>query len=148
DAKVHLGDAAHGFGLLRGTLPGSSAEVVFLDNDHFFDRFSVYNAEGGRAFPDDAERWVFFQRGCLAACRVLGLTPDVIHAHESQSGLVQAYARTLYHAELGRAATLFTIHNLAYQGAYSPDVARMAGFGNDWMQPGSPLEMGGALNMM
>jgi starch synthase len=94
--SVGLHFVNHGFGLLRGTIPGSTATALFIENDHFFDRWSVYNAEGGRAFPDDAERWLFYQKGCLEVCKVLGLHPDVVHAHDSQGGRLGAYLRTLY----------------------------------------------------
>jgi starch synthase len=148
DWKVPVGSTAYGFGLLRGKLPGSQADVAFLENDHFFDRFSVYNAEGGRAFPDDAERWIFYQRGSLEACRVLDLKPDVIHAHESQTGLVPLYVRGLRQEAFPGAACIYTIHNLAYQGAYGPEVAALAGFDSEWMRRGSPLEFHGTVNMM
>jgi starch synthase len=150
DWSVPVGGASHGFGLMRGRLPGSEAAVVLLENDHFFHRWSVYNAEGGLPFQDDAERWIFFQRGALEACRVMGLHPDVIHAHESQAGLLPTYVRTLYgqDAAFQRTATVFTIHNLAYQGMYGPEAVVAAGFGREWLRPGSPIEMHGGLNFM
>ncbi len=150
DWTVGLHYVNHGFGLLRGTLPGSKAEVVFLENDHFFDRWSVYNAEGGRAFADDAARWLFYQKGCLEVCKLLGLQPDIVHSHDSQGGLLGAYLRTLYRHEAVFQGTrsVYTIHNIAYQGAYGPDALQTAGFTPDWLTPGSPLEMHGAFNWM
>jgi starch synthase len=140
----------HGFGLLRGRLPGSEVEVLFLENDHFFNRWSVYNAEGGQPFPDDAERWIFYQRGCLEICKLLGLRPDVVHAHDGQTGLVPTYLRTTYRGEgvFQAAATVFTIHNLAYQSAYGRPVVARAGFPYDWFYPMSPIEMNDSFNWM
>jgi starch synthase len=151
DTRIPLDQTGHGFGLLRGTLPGSDARVYFIENDHFFDRWSVYNAEGGKPFADDAERWLFYQKSCLEACRVIGLHPDVVHAHDSQGGLLAAYVRQLYHTHgaFEGTACVYTIHNVAYQGAYSSGAIEPAGFGgHDWFHPGGPLEMHGAFNWM
>jgi starch synthase len=150
DWKVGLHFVNHGFGLLRGRLPGSEAAVVFLENDHFFDRFSVYNAEGGRPFPDDAERWLFYQKGVLETCKLLGLRPDVVHSHDSQAGLLGAYLRTSYAREpvFQGTGSVYTIHNIAYQGGYAADALRTAGFTPEWLNPGSPLETRGIFNWM
>jgi starch synthase len=148
--SVGLNFVNHGFGLLRGTIPGSTATALFIENDHFFDRWSVYNAEGGRSFPDDAERWLFYQKGCMEVCKVLGLHADVVHSHDSQGGLLGAYLRTLYRSEgvFQGTSSAYTIHNIAYQGAYPPEALRTAGFDEDWLNPGSPLEMQGTFNWM
>ena len=150
DWTIGVNYVNHGFGLLRGRLPGSAAEVLLIENDHFFDRWSVYNAEGGRSFPDDAERWIFYQRGCLEVCKLLGLRPDVVHAHDGQTGVVPAYLRSTYSGEgvFQGTAAVFTIHNLAYQSAYGPDVIAKAGFPGHWFYPLSPYEMNGSFNWM
>jgi starch synthase len=148
--RVQLGPAAHGFGLLRGKLPGSEAEVLLLENDHFFNRWSVYNAVGGRPFPDDAERWLFFQKGAIEAMRVAELAPDIIHAHDAQTGLIAAWLRSRYgDDQLFRStATVYTIHNMAYQGSYAQDANQLADLPWEWLQPGGPLEFHGTFNWM
>jgi starch synthase len=150
DWTVGLHFVNHGFGLLRGKIPGSEANVLFLENDHFFDRWSVYNAEGGKPFPDDAERWLFYQKGVLETCKLLGLKPDVVHSHDSQAGLLGAYMRTTYREEPAFRGTgsVYTIHNIAYQGGYGPEALRTAGFTADWLHPGSPMETRGVFNWM
>lgn len=148
--RVKLGPVEHGFGILRGRLPGSDASVLFLENDHFFDRWSVYNAAGGRSFEDDAERWLFYQKGALEVLRVAGLHPDVIHAHDSQTGLVTAWIRSHYASDpaFRGTANVYTLHNVAYQGLYSPDVNRLADLPPEWLRPGGPLEAHGAFGWM
>ena len=147
---VGLDYVDHGFGLLRGSVPGSDASVLFLENDHFFDRFSVYNAEGGKPFPDEVERWAFYQRGCLEACKLLGIAPDVVHAHDSQAGPVVAYLKTTYRdaGVFQGTATVFTVHNMAYQGVHGIEAMRTGGFPDDWLHAGSAFEFHGALNWM
>lgn len=147
---IGLDHVNHGFGLWRGRMPGSEVEVLFLENDHFFDRFSPYNAEGGRSFDDDFERWAFYQRGCLEVCKLLGIKPDVLHGHDSQSGIAPALLRTTFRDEavFQDTAIVFTIHNLAYQGVYDRSKLPVAGFPGEWFQPLSPFECYGALNLM
>ncbi|MCM2258057.1 MAG: glycogen synthase GlgA [Vicinamibacteria bacterium] len=148
--QVQLGPVSHGFGLRRGRWCGGLAEVLFVEHDHFFDRWSVYNAEGGKPFADDAERWLFFQKAAIEALRVTGMRPDVIHLHDSQTGLIPGWLRSHYaHDEaLGGAATVFTIHNLAYQGTWPAETNRLSDLPAEWMQPGGPLEFHGACNWM
>jgi starch synthase len=151
DTRVALGNAQHGFGLWRGTFPNSGAAAIFIEHNDFFDRFSVYNAEGGLPFADDAERWLFYQLACLEVCRLLDLRPDVIHGHDSQTGMVLAYLRTRHRPDdptFGNTAAVYSIHNAAYQGSYGLDALRIAGYSDDWLNPGSPLEAYGAFNWM
>ncbi len=149
-ARVRLGPVAHPFGILRGRHPGGDVEVLFLENDAFFDRWSVYNAEGGKPFADDTERWLFFQRGAVEVMRALGVRPDVVHTHDSQSALVPGLLATHPGAgdQFRGTASVFTIHNLAYQGVHAPEANRLAELPWDWLAPGGPLEADGTFNWM
>src|SRR5206468_200096 len=62
-------------------------------------------------------------RGALEFCARGARKPSVVHAHDWQAGLAPVYLRTLYasHPVLGGTPTVFTIHNLAYQGLFDPD---------------------------
>ncbi|MFH1724094.1 MAG: glycogen/starch synthase [Elusimicrobiota bacterium] len=103
--------------LLRSELGGVS--VYFVDCPRYFDRPQLYH-EGGRDYEDNAERFAFFSRAVLEGCRAAGIEPDVFHCHDWQTGLLPVYLRTLYRddAALSRAGTLFTVHNMAYQGVF------------------------------
>src|SRR5262245_10597839 len=120
----------------RGTLPYSNVPVVFIDQPEYFDRddpatgrglYQFVNADGKRVdYPDNCERFVFFSRAVLEALPLLDLWPDVLHVNDWQCGLVPVYLREEYghHADPGlreryrRLRTLFTIHNIAYQGLF------------------------------
>lgn len=104
--------------LLRSELPDSDVTVLFVQNDDLFDRETLY---GPRAdgFDDQLERFTVFCRAVMAGCTELGLEPDLLHAHDWHAALLPIYART--EAALAGVATVYTIHNLNYQGRYGPD---------------------------
>jgi len=89
----------------------------------FGSRRGIYG-EGGRDFADNAERFTFLSRAALALPGATGMRPRIVHANDWQTGLVPFLLRR-EHAEdphLAGARTVFTIHNLAYQGVFPKDV--------------------------
>jgi len=105
--------------LLRSHLPGSDVPVYLVDQEAYYDRPELYR-QNGEDYPDNCERFVFFSRAVLEAVRLLELDLDVIHANDWQTGLVPAYLNVEYRSlpRYQRIATLFTIHNMAYQGTF------------------------------
>lgn len=106
-------------GLLRGQLPRSNVTVYFVEQPAYFDRAELYG-EGGEAYHDNCERFVFFCRAILESIDRLHLQPDVLHLNDWQTGLIPALYQTEYRQRPGfpSMATLLTIHNLAYQGSF------------------------------
>jgi len=102
---------------------GSSAGVkfYFVDYPPYFDRDALYGSPAGD-YPDNAERFALFSRAVLEASKVLGV-PHVFHCHDWQSALVPIMLRTLYAEDpaFREVATVFTIHNMGYQGLFPPD---------------------------
>ena len=102
---------------------GSSAGVkfYFVDYPQYFDREALYGSPAGD-YPDNAERFALFSRAVLEASKVLGV-PNVFHCHDWQSALVPIMLRTLYAEDpaFREVATVFTIHNMGYQGLFPPD---------------------------
>ena len=101
--------------------------LYLVDCPPLFDRPGFYG-ESGLDYPDNHIRFAVFARAALAVARFL-FRPDVLHCHDWQSGLVPAYLRTTFASDptfLG-VRTLFTIHNLGYQGLFPktilPEVA-------------------------
>lgn len=92
----------------------------FIDCPELFDRKELYGP-GGAEYTDNAERFGLFCRAVIEASKQLGV-PDVFHVHDWQAALIPVYLKTVYAAdpELTRAATVLTIHNAAYQGAFPP----------------------------
>ncbi|HEU5394171.1 MAG TPA: glycogen/starch synthase, partial [Candidatus Methylomirabilis sp.] len=124
--RVPVGDRRETLTAFEAPMPGGRA--LFLGHEGFFGRDGLYQ-EKGQDYPDNAERFTAFARGVLEVVRAMGLTPDLLHCNDWQTGLVPPYLKTLYAGDpvLGRAATLFTIHNLGYQGLFPPEQLRVTG---------------------
>lgn len=104
--------------LLQGVFPASNITLWLVDVPHLFDREGgPYSDPSGQDWPDNAERFAVFARVVAAIGRgevEVGWRPDVVHCNDWQTGLVPALLAQ--HRE--RPATVFTIHNLAYQGLF------------------------------
>ncbi|MBP3936140.1 MAG: glycogen synthase GlgA [Clostridia bacterium] len=113
-----------------------------LDNQYYFKRAGLYG------HYDDAERFAFFSRAVLEMLKQINFQPDVIHANDWQSALVPVYL-SLYYAHdpfYSGIKTLFTIHNIQYQGQYGMDILEdVFGIPKD---RASIVEMGGCVNLM
>ena len=115
--------------LLTGRLPEGDVPVWFLDQPQYFDRDSLYGTPDGD-YPDNAERFAFFCRAALLAIERIGWSVDIVHCNDWQSGLVPALMAAQQRLWMKKAATVFTIHNLAYQGQFSKDAFQWTGL--DW----------------
>ena len=89
-------------------------QVFFIDNEYYFNRANIY----GEA--DDGERFAYFSKAILETVKRLNLKPDIIHCNDWQTALVPVFLHAFYHKELGNAKTVFTIHNIEYQGKCDP----------------------------
>ena len=106
--------------LVRSTAAGR--DVIALDAPQFFARAgSPYIAPGGMDWPDNALRFAALARAAAHAAQSMGF--DALHAHDWQAGLAPAYLRFAG----SRVPTLFTIHNLAFQGQFPADFFGMLG---------------------
>lgn len=117
----------------------------FLDNKYYFGRPYIYGLGG-----DEFERYGFFCRACLNALPLLDFSPDVLHAHDWQSGMIPAllkiqYAHLPFYANI---RAVFTIHNLQYQGIFGiKEVQDVLGLG-DGLWSSDKLECFGCANFM
>jgi starch synthase len=122
---VPLDGASEDARFLESRLPNSRAEVpiYFVENNRLYDRDGIY------MYPDDAERFVFFCRAALEGMRALGWQPDVVHCHDWHTAIVPNWLKTIYADDAWYAdtASLYTIHNLAYQGIFGARVLEVAG---------------------
>ncbi len=107
-------------------------EVLLIDNEHY-----VSARPGIYGYPDDGHRFTFFARAALETARVLDWRPDVIHCHDWHAGLIPNWLRTTdRHApEFADTASVFTIHNLEYQGHFDSSVLETAGLAPDGLIP-------------
>ena len=117
----------------------------FMDNKYYFGRPYIYGMGG-----DEYERFGFFCRGVLNMLPLIDFQPDVIHAHDWQSGMIPAllkiqYAHLPFYANM---KTVFTIHNLQYQGIFGiREVQDILGLGDSlWTE--DKLECFGCANFL
>jgi starch synthase len=114
EVPMYFGTARAGVRL--GKLPGSEVPVYVLEHHQYYDRPYVYGPPGD-GYSDNLERFAFLARASLELTKALGWVPDIAHANDWQTALVPVYLNTV---EWGRplhgTASVFTIHNLAYQG--------------------------------
>ena len=115
--KGTLHDGLFGFDLYSSR--DGMVNTYFVANRHLFEREGIYGTSKGD-YPDNAMRFGFFSKAVLNMVKALGMKPDVIHCNDWQTGLVPFYLRfMLREDEYYRAVrTLFTIHNMAYQGVF------------------------------
>ncbi len=125
--------------------PGGTKDVpvYFVDNYHYFDRDRLYG------YQDDAERFAFFNLSVIPLCDSLKFRPDVVHCNDWQSGFVPLMLRERGRTDAvwNETASVFTIHNLQYQGRFPKDTLRLLGFGDEYFTPGG-VEFYGDVSFM
>ena len=134
-------------GLLRQSLLGD-IPVYLLENREYFGRKGLYGDEEGD-YPDNARRFAFFCRGVLDLLKRMDFRPDVIHCHDWQTALIPYLLKFELERDpfYEKSATVFTIHNLAYQGLF-PEEA-LADMGLDQAHFGMDrLEFYGKVNLL
>ncbi len=119
--SLHLDHTAQPVQVLEGRLPDSDVSLYLIDSPaHFARDGNPYLQPDGREWPDNAERFATFGRAVVALANGAsedGWRPDLVHCNDWQTGLVPA----LLAQQAQRPATLFTIHNLSYQGLFPAD---------------------------
>ena len=152
-AQRVVGEVGPCFGALRvrlllGRMPFSGLPVYVLDAPYMYRRpGNPYNEPGGDPWPDNAQRFALL--GWVAAHLAEGdadedWAPDVVHAHDWHAAMTCTYMAD--HAAT-RAVSVFTVHNLAYQGLFPMQDAPLLGLASRWMSPGG-IEYHGQLSFM
>lgn len=116
----------------------------FIDNEEYFGRDGCYG------YPDDAERFSFFSRAALELMAAVDFWPDVLHTNDWHTGLVNVFLKLVHGGDerYNRIRTVFTLHNLKYQGVFPKEVMTDV-LGLDWKYfNNGDLEYYGAVNFM
>ena len=93
--------------------------IYLINKDEYFDREYLYGTPKGDYF-DNVERFVYFSRMAFLLCKRLDFQPHVFHCNDWQTGLVPPYLKTMFKEDpfFSGTSSLFTIHNIAYQGLF------------------------------
>ena len=128
-------------GIFRLKSRRKKLQVYFIDNDYYFGaRGTVYGDF------DDGERFAYFSKAVMAAMYYLDFKPDVLHCHDWQAAMTVIYCRALYQEWCANTKTVFTIHNVEYQGwAEASFFANTLGLPEEYL---GHLSYDGSINMM
>lgn len=131
EVEIPVGDWTQSAEVIRSTLPNTDVPVYLLGHPHYYDRPGLYvNPTNGSDHEDNSERFIFLARAAVELCCTLGLEPDVFHCHDWQTGLVPIYLKTLYRDRLPESSSVFTVHNIEYQGIFWHRDMKLTGL--DW----------------
>lgn len=115
-------------------------DTYFIDYPEYFFRDGLYGTKSGD-YPDNCERFTLFARCVIALLEELKF--DIVHCHDWQTGLVPLYIK---HNRLNY-KTVFTIHNLGYQGRFSKEKFHLLGIGPEYFNP-EAIEFYGDINFL
>lgn len=135
--RINMGRSTHYFNTWKSHLPGTSAEVYFIDCPDFYNRGVLYTND-----HDEAERFIFFQLAVLRILQNEQWAPDVVHCNDWQAGLIPAFLKMNFKWDqlFENTVSLLSIHNIGYQGRFSRDSIYGAGLPYKYYYPGGPFE--------
>ncbi|HEV2170757.1 MAG TPA: glycogen/starch synthase [Candidatus Binatus sp.] len=115
EVPIQFGGSLEHFSVLSATDP-YGVPMYLIDHPQLFGLREIYG-ESGKDYPDNMRRFVFFGRAAMVAAAAL-IQPDVVHAHDwhAAAGPIAMRAETALRPKFERALSVFTIHNLAFQG--------------------------------
>lgn len=127
-------------GVFKTTVDG--VDYYFIDNKYYFDREGLYG------YFDDGERFCFFSKAVIECFPIFGFVPEVVHAHDWHAAATNIFLDILYkkNAQYMDIKTVFTIHNIEYQGIYEPSFLEyVMGIDRQYMEI---LDYNGLVNLM
>lgn len=129
----------------QSKLPDSDIDVYFIDCPHYFYRPSIYTNDS-----DEDERFILFSKAVIETLQRLQWTPDIIHCNDWQTGLLPLFIKDNYNWDrmFDQTASVFTIHNIGYQGLFSRSVLFSAEIRGELFYPGGPVEHNGGVSFM
>lgn len=118
--------------------------IWFVHSEEYFARKGIYEDEQGFPFWDNGERYIFFQKVILEMIRRSKF--DLLHVNDHHTALLPGYLKKTALDHMPK--SILTIHNIGYQGSYSPDILNITGLGWEDFYPGGPLEFHGQTNFL
>ena len=125
DIEIRMGEDRYSVAFKSAFLPDSRVQVYFMEYDPFFDRDSLYlDPKTGVDWEDNPQRFTLLCRATLAALKLLHWQPDIIHCNDWQTALIPYLLKSEMVGDpfFQKTRTLLSIHNLAYQGNFDPEM--------------------------
>ena len=133
--KVNLGRENVEVRILEGYHKNINIKIYFIEYDTFYSSNNVYLGPSGDD-KDNGYRFALYSKVSLELCRIINWHPDIIHCHDWPTGLVPAYLNNSeYKSNIGRAASVLTIHNLQHQGYFNKDILDYANLPDSLFNP-------------
>lgn len=151
DIPVTINGQTKNINVKSAFLPDSKVQIYFIEMPEFFGRNGIYTDQStGKDFEDNIQRFAYFCKGALETLKILSWRPDIIHCNDWQTALVPVYLKTLYRDDefLGGIKSVFTIHNLAYQGIFDKSMAGAIDLAADTVEDANELGHNGSINLM
>lgn len=142
---IRVGGIVYDVNIYKSHLPGSNVEIYFMDCPHFFHRHNLYTDEW-----DEDQRFICFSKSVIETIQRLKWAPDVIHCNDWQTGLIPLYIKDNYSWDklFEHTKTLFTIHNIGYQGKFTTQTLLNAEINADLFYHGGKIEHDGLVNFL
>ena len=145
EMPIRVNEVIRSVHIHQAKLLNSNIDVYFIDCPHYFHRHRIYTDD-----PDEDERFTLFSKGVIETLQRIQWAPDVIHCNDWQTGLIPLFLKDNYSWDrfFDKTATLFTIHNIGYQGRFSSSVLFSAEIDGKYFYPGGPVEQDGGISFM
>ena len=145
EISIRINEQLHSARLQQAKLPGSNIEVNFIDCPYYFHRNHLYTNDS-----DEDERFILFSKALIEIVQRMGWIPDVIHCNDWQTGLLPLFLKDNYNWDraFDKTSTLFTIHNIGYQGRFSKSTMFKAELSDELFYPDGPIEFENSVSFM
>jgi starch synthase len=126
--KVVVGKKAVNVGIYE--YKWGKARMYFIDCPKYFNRNGLYGPPGG-GYNDNDERFIVLCKSVLQCLKYVGFKTDILHCHDWPTGLLPIYLKTFYKVDdfFAKTKTVFTVHNMSYQGCFGKKILLKIGFG-------------------
>lgn len=145
EMPIRINGVTRSVHLHQAKLPNSNVEVNFIDCPTYFNRSSIYTND-----MDEDERFILFSKGVIETLQRMQWTPDIIQCNDWQTGLIPLFIKDNYSWDrmFDKTATVFTIHNIGYQGRFSTSTLFAAEIRGDLYYPNGPVEYENSVSFM
>jgi starch synthase len=128
-----------------GKLPDSDVDVHFIDCPAYYHRGELYTSDS-----DEAERFILLQHAAMTIMQRYHWSPDIVHCNDWHTALLPIFLRDHYSWDglFNNTASVLTIHNIGYQGRFSPSTLQLAGLRSTGFYPGGPYELEGSFSFL
>lgn len=143
--EIKTGDKNYKVNVFQGKLADSNVEVFLIDQQELYNRGSVYTSDS-----DEDIRFIVFQKAVIETLQKLKWSPDIMHCNDWQTGLIPLYLKFNYSWDklFKKTATIFTIHNIGYQGLFPASTMFKAEIPQELFYPVAPAEFYGKVSFL